>query len=220
MSKGSSAGNGQVSMTGGSASAEVGATGGGGDAGIIRPAAATDAASLAAIYRPYVTDTVTSFEQDPPDADEFVRRMLASPRLPWLVAEVGDQVVGYAYAAPHRSRAAYRWSVDCSVYLVAGCQRAGWGSRLYTSLFAELRELGYATVFAGITQPNQASVALHERLGFQPVGTYRRVGFKYGGWHDVSWWQLPLVTEPAALPADPRPWQPPVVDRNGPLPRQ
>lgn len=190
------------------------------DAGIVRPAVAADAAAIAAIYRPYVTDTVASFEQDPPDTDEFVRRMLVRPRRPWLVAEVGDQIVGYAYAAPHRSRAAYRWSVDCSVYLAAGFQRAGWGNRLYTALFAELRDLGYATVFAGITQPNPASVRLHERLGFQPVGTYRRVGFKDGAWHDVSWWQLSLTTELAAVPADPRPWQPPVVERSGPLPRQ
>lgn len=197
------------------------------DAGIIRPASAADAGDIAAIYRPYVTNTVTSFEQDPPDGDEIVRRMLLSPRLPWLVADVGDEITGYAYAAPHRSRAAYRWSVDCSVYLAADFQRAGWGGRLYTALFAELRDLGYATVFAGITQPNPASVGLHERLGFQPVGTYRRVGFKYGRWHDVSWWQLPLTTEPAAspaepaaAPADPLPWQPPVADRNGLPPRQ
>lgn len=188
--------------------------------GIIRPASEADAGAIATIYRPYVTDTVTSFELDPPDAAEFVHRMMVSPRLPWLLAEVAGQVVGYAYASPHRSRAAYRWSVDCSVYLAAGFQRAGWGSRLYSALFAELRKLGYATVFAGITQPNPASVAVHERLGFQPVGTYRNVGFKSGSWHDVSWWQLPLSTELPAMPADPRPWEPTLANRDGPPPRQ
>ncbi len=187
--------------------------------GIIRAAPEADAAAIAAIYRPYVTDTVTSFELDPPDAAEFVRRMTVIPRLPWLLAQVGERVAGYAYASPHRSRAAYRWSVDCSVYLAAGFQRAGWGRRLYSALFAELRDLGYATVFAGITLPNPASVGLHASLGFQPVGTYRNVGFKSGSWHDVSWWQLPLFTELAAMPTDPRAWEPIFVDRNGPRPR-
>ena len=173
----------------------------------IRPATENDAPALAAIYLPYVTETSVSFEQHPPDASEMARRMTAAPGLPWLVAEVDGLIAGYAYASPHRLRHAYRWSADCSVYLSAGFHRRGWGRRLYTALFCELRELGYVNVFAGVTQPNPASVALHEAMGFAPVGVYRSVGFKAGGWHDVGWWQLVLDTDPPNPPEDPRPWQ-------------
>lgn len=178
----------------------------------VREAVLQDAAALAGLYAPYVTGTAVSFEEQPPTAAEMAARMTASPRLPWLVAEAPDPsgrpvVVGYAYASPHRSRAAYRWSVDCTVYLDPAAQRAGWGRRLYARLFDELRNLGYLNVYAGITQPNPASVGLHEAMGFTPVGVYRNVGFKHGRSHDVGWWGLELASRPAA-PADPRPWDP------------
>lgn len=178
----------------------------------VRAAVAQDAAALADLYAWYVTDTAVSFEERPPSPAEIVTRMTAEPRLPWVVAEAdgpaGDPViVGYAYASTHRSRAAYRWSVDCTVYLDPAAQRAGWGRRLYARLFAELEDLGYLCVFAGITQPNPASVGLHQAMGFIPVGVYRNVGFKLGRWHDVGWWGLELGSPPAT-PSDPRPWDP------------
>jgi phosphinothricin acetyltransferase len=174
---------------------------------VIRPADVADAAGIAAVYRPYVTDSVASFETVAPDAADLARRMLAAPRLPWFVACRDGVVVGYAYAGPHRARAAYRWSVDCSVYLAAGERGAGTGRALYARLLPELAPLGYVTAFAGIALPNPASVGLHTALGFTPVGVYRAAGHKSGGWHDVGWWQLPL-REPPAVPAEPVAWSP------------
>ena len=173
----------------------------------IRPADVDDAAAIAAVYRPYVTDSVASFETVAPDAAELARRMTTSPRLPWFVACREGAVVGYAYAGSHRTRAAYRWSVDCSVYLTAGERGAGTGRALYERLLPELRELGYVAAFAGIALPNPGSVGLHTALGFSPVGVYRSVGFKAGRWHDVGWWQLPLG-EPPVEPEEPRAWSP------------
>ena len=157
-----------------------------------KPADVDDAAGIAAVYGHWVTDSVASFETVPPDAAELAARMTAAPRLPWFVACRDGEVVGYAYAAAHRSRAAYRWSVDCSVYLTAGERGAGTGRALYERLLPELRDLGYVTAFAGIALPNPGSVGLHASLGFEPVGTYRRVGFKFDAWHDVAWAQLML----------------------------
>ncbi len=173
----------------------------------VRPAARADAPAIQAIYTPVVVDSAVSFEEAPPEAAEIARRMLSQPRLPWLVATRADVVVGCAYAAVHRTRRAYRWSVDCSVYLHEQERGRGTGSRLYQQLFIELRNLGYVEVFAGIALPNDASVGIHEAMGFVPVGVFQRVGFKHGSWRDVGWWQLELVPPPSA-PVEPRPWEP------------
>ena len=173
----------------------------------VRPATAHDAAGIAAVYAPWVTGSVASFETDPPDAAEFRRRMSGEPRLPWLVAERGSQVVGYAYASPHRARPAYRWAVDVSVYLAPDDRGRGTGRALYDVLLPLLCELVHVTAHAGITLPNPASVRLHEALGFAPVGVYRSVGHKHGAWHDVGWWQLRLA-DPPGTPAEPRPYAP------------
>jgi phosphinothricin acetyltransferase len=161
-----------------------------------------DAAVCAAIYAPYVEDGATSFEERAPDAVELAGRMEGSHA--WLVAEEGCEVVGFAYACPHRSRPAYRWSVDVSVYVAAGRQGEGHGRRLYEALFADLRERGFRAACAGITLPNEASVALHEKLGFEPVGVYRGIGWKAGAWRDVGWWQLQLSPGAEDPPAEPR----------------
>jgi L-amino acid N-acyltransferase YncA len=174
---------------------------------LVRAADTADAAAIAGVYRPHVTGSVASFETVPPDAAEMTRRMLTAPRLPWLAAERDGAVVGYAYAAPHNARAAYRWSVSCSVYLTAGERGRGTGRALYERLLAELVPLGHVTAFAGIALPNDASVGLHTALGFTPVGVYRAAGYKAGRWHDVGWWQRPLC-EPPAEPAEPRAWGP------------
>jgi phosphinothricin acetyltransferase len=174
---------------------------------LVRAAAVADADPIAAIYAPYVTDGVASFEAEPPTAADFEARMTARPRLPWLVAEESGAVVGFAYAGVHRTRAAYRWSADVSVYLASDARGRGVGRALYERLIPEVRALGYVCAFAGITLPNPASVGLHEAVGFTPVGVFRNVGYKFGAWRDVGWWQLRLCDPPAA-PAEPREWHP------------
>lgn len=169
---------------------------------MIRAATHKDAAAIAAVYAPYVTDTVVSFEEQPPTTGEMAARM--DLRLPWLVADV-DGVTGFAYAAPHRGRAAYRWAVDVSVYLSPDSRGRGLGRALYDALLPVVRDLGYVQAFAGIALPNDASVALHERVGFAPIGVYRSVGFKHDAWHDVGWWQLTLC-DPPTEPHEPLPW--------------
>lgn len=171
----------------------------------IRLARPGDGARLAEIYRPAVVSVPTSFEATPPDGAEMARRIdQILTRYPWLVASDGPLLLGYAYACPHRERAAYGWSVEVSAYVDPAAQRRGIGRRLYTSLFAILALQGYQNAYAGIAQPNPASVALHQAVGFTLVGTYRRVGFKHGAWRDVSWYERALGDYPAP-PAPPRP---------------
>ncbi|MFI7587203.1 arsinothricin resistance N-acetyltransferase ArsN1 family B [Spongisporangium articulatum] len=172
---------------------------------MIRAVRREDAAAVAEVYRPYVEQTAISFESGAPAAAEMARRIEATvTHYPWLVAEDGGTVVGYAYAGPHRARPAYRWSVDVSVYLAPQAHRRGIGTRLYQALFDHLRAQGYCNAFAGVALPNPASVGLHESLGFAPVGVYRNVGYKSGRWHDVGWWQLELLP-PDPDPPEPRP---------------
>lgn len=167
----------------------------------IRLATAADAPSLAVIYGPAVRDSATSFELMAPDAAEMARRVEAlAARFPWLVYEDGGAVGGYAYASPHRDRAAYQWSVEVSAYVAPEWQRRGIARRLYESLFTILAELGYVNAYAGITLPNPASVGFHTALGFRPVGTYHGVGHKFGRWHDVIWLEREIVPRPAAPP--------------------
>ena len=171
---------------------------------MIRLARTDDAAPVAGIYAPFVTGSATSFEYAPPDAAEMASRIASTLACaPYLVQEAEGAVLGFAYASKHRERAAYQWSVDVSVYIHERARRQGVGRALYTSLFALLRLQGFYAAHAGITLPNPASVGLHEALGFRPVGVYRSVGFKRGGWHDVGWWQLPL-RERTGTPDPPR----------------
>jgi phosphinothricin acetyltransferase len=168
--------------------------------------AATDAARVAEIYRPAVEGSFISFEEVAPDAAEMRGRMQrVLERLPWLVAEdESGLVVGYAYASPHRERAAYRWSVDISVYVDPAWQRQGIGRLLYDDLLERLRGLGYLNVYAGVTLPNPASVALHEAIGMKRIGVYERVGYKLGQWRDVAWFGMSLgepATDPPPEPA-------------------
>jgi L-amino acid N-acyltransferase YncA len=168
-----------------------------------RIAHADDARAIADIYAPYVRETIVSFETEPPDANEIAQRIRRIGwQYPWLAAASDGQLIGYAYACENRARLAYRWSVDTAVYLHPSAQRQGFGHGLYQRLFAFLRKQGYVNAFAGISLPNDASVRLHETMGFRPIGVYRRVGYKLGGWRDVSWWQLALH-DPPADPAEP-----------------
>ncbi|MFM5947698.1 MAG: arsinothricin resistance N-acetyltransferase ArsN1 family B [Novosphingobium sp.] len=149
-----------------------------------------DAARCAAIYRPFVTDGWTSFETDPPGSAEMARRIADyGASHAWLVAERDGAVIGYAYGSPHRTRAAYSSSCDVAVYVDPACARQGVGRALYERLLPELAAKGLHAAFAGIALPNPGSIALHEAVGFTPVGIYREVGWKCGGWRDVGWWQ-------------------------------
>ncbi len=153
-----------------------------------------DAAQCAEIYAPYVSDTAISLEERAPSAQDIAERIETTTRThPWLVAEDEVGVIGYAYASRHRERASYRWAVDVAVYVSPARHRTGAGRALYETLFARLAGQGYRIACAGITLPNEASVGLHEALGFRPVGVYRKIGWKLGAWHDVGWWQLELA---------------------------
>ena len=159
----------------------------------IRTATPDDGEILAEIYAPYVRDTFISFETECPTAEEMARRITATlTTFPWLVYEQDGDILGYAYAGKHRQRAAYQWSCDVTIYLAPSAQRRGIGRRLYKALFDILVRQGFAAAYAGITLPNEASVGIHEAMGFRPVGVYRGVGFKNGQWCDVGWWHLPL----------------------------
>ncbi|HEY6100775.1 MAG TPA: arsinothricin resistance N-acetyltransferase ArsN1 family B [Anaeromyxobacter sp.] len=160
----------------------------------IRMAEPSDARAVLEIYGPVVATTAISFEAEVPAQREMEERIAGTLGFaPWLVCDDGGRVAGYAYASRHRERAAYRWCVDVSVYVRDDRRRAGVGRALYTSLFSLLRLQGFRAAHAGITLPNEASVRLHQSLGFEAVGVYPRVGFKLGRWHDVGWWQLPLL---------------------------
>jgi phosphinothricin acetyltransferase len=157
---------------------------------------ARDAAACAAIYAPYVTDSVASFEEVPPDAAAFAEQIEQLNRShAFVVCEREGRVAGYAYGGPHRARAAYRWAADVSVYVHADFHRAGVGRELYDDLFGRLRAQGFRVLGAGITLPNAASVGLHESFGFEPVGVWTAIGWKFGAWRDVGWWRLQLASQ-------------------------
>lgn len=167
---------------------------------IIRRSTPADGAALAAIYDPIVATTTISFEETPPGGAEMTRRIAAAgERFPWLVCERSGEIAGYVYASAHRSRAAYRWSVDVSAYVAAGARRLGVARRLYDELFRILAAQGYCAACAGVTLPNEPSRRLHESVGFTAVGVYHAVGYKFGAWHDVMWFERrlrPLGVEP------------------------
>jgi L-amino acid N-acyltransferase YncA len=159
----------------------------------VRDANEDDADACAAIYAPYVTDTAITFEYEPPSAAEMARRIAAAQRAhAWLVLEDDGRVVGYAYGGPYKERAAYRWSSEVSIYLETGRRRSGSGRLLYAALFERLAERGFHTLVAGMTLPNDASEGLHRAMGFEPIGIFRRVGWKHGRWRDVAWAQRSL----------------------------
>lgn len=165
---------------------------------MIRPATACDAPQVADIYNHYVRDTVITFEEEAVSPKEMASRIednLAS-RLPWLVAEDAGAIIGYAYASKWKGRCAYRYSVESTVYLRSSSKSRGWGSRLYEALFAELEGRSIHSVISGIALPNEASIALHEKFGMEKVAHFREVGFKFGRWIDVGYWQRTLGDQP------------------------
>lgn len=160
----------------------------------IRYATIDDASQILDIYRPIVETTPISFETEIPTATEIQHRIKTKQL--WLVCEKDNLILGYTYAGLYRARKAYQWSVEVSVYVHHDYYKHRIGKALYTSLFALLRLHGYINVYAGVTLPNVASVRLHESLRFTPIGIYEKVGYKFGTWHDVGWWQCVLSKHP------------------------
>ncbi|MBI2433581.1 MAG: N-acetyltransferase [Candidatus Hydrogenedentes bacterium] len=182
---------------------------------ILRAATPADAEAILSIYAPYVRDTAVSFDTEVPDQAAYARHIEEHlHRYPWLVAEQEREVIGYSYASLHRTRAAYRWSVESSIYIAAKARRSGVGRALYTALFDLLRRQGFVRCYAGITLPNPASLGFHEAFGFEPVGVYHAAGFKQGRWYDVGWWEYAIVPLPG-VPQEPMPFS--VLELEGEL---
>lgn len=170
---------------------------------LIRAATETDAQALAAIYGHHVLHGFGTFEEVPPSPEDMDarRRAVMVQGLPWLVAEEAERVLGYAYAAPFRPRAAYRYTVEDSVYVAPDAQGRGVGKAVLARVLADCEAMGLRQVIAVIgDSANAASIALHAALGFQHQGVARSVGFKHGRWIDVVWMQKPLNGGDAGLP--------------------
>lgn len=172
---------------------------------LIRAASAEDAAVIASIYAPYVENHSISFEELAPSPEEMAGRIagIAADGLPWLVAESDGEIVGYAYARRFHERHAYRFAVETSLYVSAGRQREGIGRQLYIALIRTLSAQGYTQALALIAMPNDASIAMHETVGFRRAGVWRSVGYKHGAWRDVAIWQRALAAMEDE-PAEPR----------------
>jgi L-amino acid N-acyltransferase YncA len=178
---------------------------------VIRIAQSSDATSIARIYKPYVEETSITFEEAAPSAAEMEGRIAkVGAAYPWLVAEEDGEVLGYAYATKYRERAAYRWSLETSIYVERESRGRGLGCALYGALIPILREMGIAALYGVVTLPNPRSLALHARFGFEPLCTFAKVGFKFGSWHDVGWTALRLDSPEgivaAGTPAEPMPF--------------
>ncbi len=160
----------------------------------VRAVTVSDAAAVASIYNHYVAETVVTFEEEPVATKEMARRIeeVQSESLPWLVAEEGNEVVGFACATRWRTRSAYRFSAEITVYLAPAHVACGIGTMLYVELFSILRARGIHAVLGGIALPNEASIALHEKLGLRKVAHFQQVGFKFDRWVDVGYWHCIL----------------------------
>ena len=171
----------------------------------IRLASTADAAQICEIYRPIVRGTAISFEQAAPDVPEIAARITKTlGQHPWLVCDINNRIAGYAYGSSFRARYAYQWTVETTVYVHSDYQRRGIARALYASLIAILRQQGYCNAIGVIALPNEASVRVHEAIGFRKIGVFENMGHKLGKWHDTGWWQLEL----RPMPAEPQPPRP------------
>ncbi len=166
---------------------------------VMRLVTEADAPAILEIYAPIVWETVISFEYEVPSEEEMrgrIRSKLA--HYPWLVMEREGMLLGYAYAGRWRDRAAYDWTVETTVYVNVAARRGGVGRTLYGALFETLRQQGFVQAVAGVTLPNDASVGLHEAVGFAPTGITHNAGYKFGGWHGVAFFEMTLQPPPDA----------------------
>lgn len=163
----------------------------------IRPVTQNDAAAIAAIYAPYVADTAITFEIDVPTVADFTQRIATiTSTHPFLVAEDSDgTVVGYAYASPYKGRAAYDWTVEVSIYIDQTVRSQGIGSALYDALEDQLTQAGIVNFLACIALPNDPSIAFHTKRGYEEVGHFKGVGYKFDRWHDIVWLQKRVAVE-------------------------
>ncbi|WP_299587830.1 arsinothricin resistance N-acetyltransferase ArsN1 family B [uncultured Microbulbifer sp.] len=161
---------------------------------MIRPAEQKDANAIATIYNHFILNTSATFEEQEVSEDEIINRIkfIRNSNLPWLVKQIHGEVIGYAYASKWRERSAYRFSVESTVYIANNMKSKGLGTELYSALFTQLKERNIHNIIGGITLPNPASVALHEKLGMKKVAHFEKVGFKFGQWLDVGYWQAQL----------------------------
>jgi L-amino acid N-acyltransferase YncA len=158
----------------------------------MRSATTADAACVADIYNHYIKHTTVTFEEQAVAANDMAQRIkeVLDAKLPWLIYEEERRVIGFAYASKWKGRCGYRYSVESTVYLGNDAVGKGYGGTLYRQLLHDIKLIGMHTVMAGIALPNDASVALHERLGFAKCGLFSQVGFKFDTWIDVGYWQL------------------------------
>ncbi|MCH5275840.1 MAG: N-acetyltransferase [Lachnospiraceae bacterium] len=160
---------------------------------LIRPATSADVKDILEVYAPYIKNTVITFETEVPSIEEFTARIeKIKSKYPYLVCEMDGKVIGYAYAAKYRERAAYKYSVEISIYVDMNHQHEGIGRALYTNLFEALKSYDCYTAYACITLPNEKSIGLHKAFGFYEIGTCHNVGYKMGRWIDVIWLEKPL----------------------------
>ncbi|MCH9638282.1 MAG: GNAT family N-acetyltransferase [Betaproteobacteria bacterium] len=165
---------------------------------MIREATEQDAEAITAIFNYYIRDTVITFEEDEINTGHFIERFNKVKRsgFSWLVAVDDGDVIGFAYSSKWIERAAYRNTAEVSVYLAHTVTSKGWGTKLYNALFSTLREKSIHIALGGITLPNPASVALHEKFGMEKVAHFKQVGYKFGEWLDVGYWQVQLNAHP------------------------
>ncbi|WP_221075547.1 GNAT family N-acetyltransferase [Agarivorans aestuarii] len=162
----------------------------------IRDAKEGDSQQICQIYNYYVETSGATFEEQLVSQGVMAERIVSiQKQLPWLVFEEAGEVLGYAYVSPWKERSAYRFAVESSIYVAQQAAGKGIGNSLYQALLARLVDYPIATVIAGITLPNPASIVLHERLGFNQVAEFERVGFKFGNWMNVGYWQRQIKTE-------------------------
>jgi phosphinothricin acetyltransferase len=160
----------------------------------IRLATLADAEAVLEIYKPFITDTVVTFEEIVPSVSEFRERMASILKeSPYLVCLVNGRIIGYAYASAYRSRASYRWNREVTVYIHPDGQKKNIGTALYYALIEILKRQNFANLLAVVTLPNEGSARLHERVGFTSCAVFRQVGYKMNQWHDVGWWELALI---------------------------
>lgn len=156
-----------------------------------------DADETLDIYRPYVENTIISFEYEVPSREDWIKRIETNAaEYPWLVCEHQKKIIGYAYGSKHRYRTAYMWSPESTVYLSGAYHQKGIARILYQTLFDLLRLQGYVNVYAGVALPNEKSEKLHEAMGFREIGIFKKIGYKHGAWRDTRWFQLHLIEHP------------------------